>query len=86
MDDSDFREEIVNFGQLKNCKKPPNALLCWYKIVFTKDYVIETKRKNCFMNHMAIVFKSDLTDKICNMKDVMIKILQMKDTVKINLL
>lgn len=88
MDESEMKEEIVNFGKIdvKKNRLIPNALVCWYKICINDDITQETRRTNSFMNHMAIVFENELSDKVSYDEDVNIKIQQMRDLVKISVL
>lgn len=80
--DGSEKETIVNFGKIKNEQNIfPNALVCWYKVFFNEKEV-ETYRKDSFMNHMALL----MPDTIKKDEDLKIKIEQVHDIVRINVL
>ena len=86
IDDTEVKEEIINFGKINIDKQEiiPNALICWYKICLSNHNMHETKRSSSFMNHMALVFEKELQEKVLQGENVLIKVRQMRDIVKIS--
>lgn len=84
MDETEIRECVVNFGKFQATEKLPNALLIWYGIHLSENNVCETKRDDSFMNHMAVVLEDEIKNLVQCDNEVAIKILQMRDLIRIN--
>lgn len=84
MDETEIRECVVNFGKFQTTKKLPNALLVWFRIHLSENNVCETKRDDSFMNHMAVVMEDEIKNSVQLDKEVIIKILQMRDLIRIS--
>ncbi|XP_051165177.1 protein arginine N-methyltransferase 9-like [Leptopilina boulardi] len=84
MDETEIRECVVNFGKFQTTKKLPNALLVWFRIHLSENNVCETKRDDSFMNHMAVVMEDEIKNSVQLDNEVIIKILQMRDLIRIS--
>lgn len=79
-------EAVIDFGKISVYgDKTPNALLCWYRIEFSNHHEIDTKRKNSFINHTAIILEDQLEDAVLQKTNVKLRIFKMGDLVKISL-
>ncbi|XP_066592909.1 protein arginine N-methyltransferase 9-like isoform X2 [Prorops nasuta] len=82
------QESAVTFRSIdmKNNESLPNALVCWYKVKLTNEYIYSTNRINSFMNHMAVIFEDDSQNVMPKAADIKIKIRQMNGLISVKVI